>query len=404
MSWLWRLIFGNWPLKLAALGLATVLYAGVALSDSTRSWSGPVPIEVLNAPVGGSLLELPGVVDEIRYRAPQEISSQLTVGSFRASIDLSAIEPRLGAEPVPVAVDVFPVDPRVRVVDHSPRSVNVRLDQVLTRGMPVIIDPGAIPEGIELGPVISEPNSITVRGASSRIQSVRTVEGRVPIDASGINIDQDVAMEAFDELGALVPGVEIEPASVRVTIDVARQLAYATLPVLAELRGEPARGRRVDNVSVVPATITVSGEDPSVRQLESISTEPVDISGLDIELVVEVPLVLPEEVTTAADSTATVFVTFTVDDGSRTLELGTALVGASADLTYRVEDPAVSVTVAGPLTLLDELVVGELIVEVPVASLEVGDHAVPPLVQLPRGLEIVRTIPETVRVTVGQPS
>ena len=45
-----------------------------------------------------------------------------------------------------------------------------------------------------------------------------------------------------------------------------------------------------------------------------------------------------------------------------------------------------------------------LVVEVPVASLEVGEHAVPPLVQLPRGLAIVRTSPETVRVTVGQPS
>jgi len=403
VSWLRRLVFGNWPLKLAALGLATVLYAGVALSDSTRSWPGPVPIEVLNAPVGGALLELPGVVDEIRYQAPQEVAGQLTAGSFRASIDLSAIEPRLGAEPVPVAVDVFPVDPRVRVVDHSPRSVNVRLDQVVSRSMPVTIDHGAIPEGIELGPVISEPASVTVSGAASRVQNVRTIEGRVPIDASGINIDQDVPMEAFDELGALVPGVEIDPASARVRVDVARQLAYATLPVLPELSGEPARGRRVDRVSVVPATITVSGEDPAVRQLEAIMTETVDISGQETELVVEVPMVLPDEVTTPAESTATVFVTFTVDDGSRTLQLGTALVGASADLTYRVEDPTVSVTVAGPLTLLDALVVGDLIVEIPVAGLDVGDHAVVPVVQLPRGLGISRTDPQAVRVTVGQP-
>ena len=237
------LVFGNLPLKLAALGLATVLYAGVALSDSTRTWPGPVPIEVLHAPVGGALLELPGVVDEISYRAPQEVASQLAADSFRASIDLSNVEPRVGAEPVPVSVDVFPVDPRVRLVDHSPRSVNIRLDQVVTRRLPVTIDHGVIPEGIELGPVIVQPNSANISGASSRIQNVRSVEGRIPVDASGINIDQDVALEAFDDLGALVPGIEIDPANVRVRVDVARQLAYATLPVLPRLAGEPPRGR-----------------------------------------------------------------------------------------------------------------------------------------------------------------
>ena len=54
MSSLTRFLFANWPLKLTALGLAVVLYMGVAISESTRSWTGPVPIEVLNAPSGAA--------------------------------------------------------------------------------------------------------------------------------------------------------------------------------------------------------------------------------------------------------------------------------------------------------------------------------------------------------------
>jgi len=301
-------------------------------------------------------------------------------------------------------VDVFPVDPRVRVVDYSPRSVNVRLDEVVTRRRPVTIDTGVVPEGIELGPVVASPSQVTVSGASSRVQNVRTVEGRIPVDASGINIDQDVAMEAFDELGAIVPGVEIDPASVRVTADVARRLGYATLPVMVELNGEPARGFRVDNVSVVPSTITVSGEDVGVRSLESIPTEAVDISGSETELVIDVPYLLPDEVTTFGDGTARVFVTFAVDEGSRSLELGTALTGTSADLTYRLEVPSVTAVVSGPLTLLDELDAADLIAEVPVDGLEPGDHEVAPVLESLPGLSVARTVPETVPVTVGQPS
>ena len=88
MSTLRRWVFSNWPLKLTALGLAVVLYAGLAISESTRSWTGPVPIEVLNAPVGGALLDDPGVVGLIEFRAPDDVAAQITNDSFRASIDL----------------------------------------------------------------------------------------------------------------------------------------------------------------------------------------------------------------------------------------------------------------------------------------------------------------------------
>ena len=404
MTSLDRLVFGNWPLKLAALGLSVVLYAGLALSESTREWSAPVPIEVLGAPAGGALLEAPGVVDGIAYQAPQEVADQLTNDSFRASIDLSGIEPRVGAEPVSVPVDVFPVDPRVRVVGYSPPGVTVRLDQVVSRVRPVIIDPGAIPEGIELGPIVAQPNQATIRGASSRLQNVRSVEGRFVVDASGLNIDQDVMLEAFDELGALVPGIEIDPATVRVRADVARRLAYATLPVLPVLTGEPARGKRVDDVSVMPATVTVSGEDAAVRQLESISTAPVDISAQDVELVMDVPLALPGEVTSTGDPDVRVVVTFTDMLGSRSFEVGTALVATRPDYSYRLDEASVSVVLAGPITRLDEVDVSDLVVEIPVADLVVGDNEVMPIVRAPRDLSVARLVPETVHVTVGPPS
>ena len=134
------------------------------------------------------------------------------------------------------------------------------------------------------------------------------LQGRFVVDASGINIDEEVTIEAFDEVGAIVSGVELDPASVHVTADVAHQLAYATLPVIPELTGEPAHGKRVDNVSVLPATVTVSGDSPDIRALEAISTEPVDISDQSVELVAEVPLILPEEVTASGEELVTVLI------------------------------------------------------------------------------------------------
>jgi YbbR domain-containing protein len=402
MSAITRALFSNWPLKLTALGLAVVLYMGVAISESTRSWTGPVPIEVLNAPSGAALLSDPGVVQRIEFRAPAEVADALTNESFRASVDLRGITPREGPTNVEVPIDVFPVDPRVRVVAYDPPGVIVTVDQVVTTALPVEVDSGPVPDGIQLGPVRVQPALATVSGASSRVQNVRRVSGRFVVDASGINIDADVPIEAFDEAGAIVSGVELDPATVRVTADVARQLAYATLPVIPLLAGEPAHGRRVDNVSVLPATVTVSGESPVIRGLESVTTEPVDISDQAVELVVDVPLALPEEVSATGEGVVEVIVTFTEALGSRSYEVGTAMTGARPGYTYQLLDPSVDVLISGPVRLLDELAVEEVEVEVPVATLAVGDNEVMPIVRTPRGTSVVGITPETVLVTVNE--
>jgi YbbR domain-containing protein len=397
-------LFGDWPLKLAALGLAVVLYAGLTISEATRSWDAPVPIEVLGAPDGGALLEIPGVVDHIEFQAPSEVAEQLTNDSFRASIDLSGVEPRPGAEPVSVPVDVYPVDPRVRVLGYSPPGVAVRLDEVVARARPVIVDPGAVPEGIELGPLVAEPNQVTIRGASSRLQNVRSVEGRFVIDASGLNIDQDVALEAFDELGALVPGIDIDPPSVRVRADVARQLAYVTVPVLPTIVGQPAHGERIDTVSVAPTTVTIGGESTAVRELDSVSTAPVDVDGLDEELMAEVALELPPEVTVQGDPTVRVVVTVREAEGSRAFEVATAITDARPGLTYSLDVPSVTVRLAGPVSMLDGVDAADLVAEVPVGDLEVGQNAVVPIIHAPAGLGVLEVQPETVRVTADAPA
>ncbi len=249
-------IVRNWPLKLAALGLATVLYAGVVLSGNSRSWPGEVTIAVVDPPAGGVLLTPPGSVTEIRYRAPLDIAGQLTSQSFRATLDLSGLTPEQGGPAVEVPVQLIALDPRVQVVDYAPRAVDVRLDSVVSRMMPVTVERGVAPEGLVLGPPQVEPAAVLLRGASSRLADVRSVVARLAIDASGLNVDQDVDLAAVDETGDLVPGVEIVPGDARIRIDVARELAYAVVPVVVDLTGEPAPGFRVGGVSVDPATVT----------------------------------------------------------------------------------------------------------------------------------------------------
>ena len=49
------LVVHNWPLKVAAIVLATMLYAGFVISQSVQEFNGNVTIDRLNTPANASL-------------------------------------------------------------------------------------------------------------------------------------------------------------------------------------------------------------------------------------------------------------------------------------------------------------------------------------------------------------
>jgi YbbR domain-containing protein len=404
MRRLFDAVLSDWPLKLGALGLATALYVGLSLSENVRTWPGQVPIEVLDPPRGAAVLDLPGTVSEIRYRAPLDAAVTLANGSFLASIDLSDIVPTAGGDPVPVPVRVIALDPRVQVVGFTPQSVNVRLDTLVTRPMIITVDRGTVPPGLALGPPVVSPASAVLRGASSRVAAVVEVVARVAVDASGLNIDQDVDIAAIDETGAPVPGVEVLPERAHVSIDVARELAYATLPVVPVVTGNPAPGYRLAAVAAAPTTLTVSGEASAITALTSVDTQPLDITGLTDSLEASVEVALPPDVSLVGEDTVQIQVTIEPEVGSRTWQVGVRLDGARRAREYALSASTVQVTFGGPIPVLDSLDPATIVAAVEVGELSVGTHEVNVTVTPIEGLDLLEVAPAAIRVEVSRGS
>src|SRR5439155_421316 len=68
-----RFVVHNWPLKLAAIVLATLLYGGLVLSQTTQDFTRAVPIGIENAPSDVVVLSDLGSVTRIRYVAPPNL-------------------------------------------------------------------------------------------------------------------------------------------------------------------------------------------------------------------------------------------------------------------------------------------------------------------------------------------
>ena len=397
-----RFLLRNWPLKLGAVLLATVLYSGLVLSQNVRSFNGAIPVEALRQPANVALLtDLPPVT-QVRYRAPLDVGF-VSPGSFTATVNLAGVVPEANAAGVEVPLTVTALDSRIQVVDFFPRNVQVRLDPVDTRSIGVNVEIGAVPEGLTTGPPQVDPPSVDVRGASTRVAVIRAVIARVAIDASALNVDRQVELLAVDEQGNQVPNVVLEPSRVRVRVAVARQLANRTLPVVPEFSGTLPAGFRIDSITVTPSVVTVSGESSAVTQMDGAHTASIELADRTRDFETVVALALPAQVTATGSADVRVAMTIVEETGTRSYQVGIGLVGPRPDRLYVLGTTSVDITLGGAVSQLNALDSASLVATVDVADLADGAHSVAVDFTPTGGLELVSVTPAQISVTVEQP-
>ena len=261
----------NWPLKVAAVVLASLLYVGLVLAQNSKEWRGQILIDVRNQPGQAVLIGGVQYVTSIRYFAPVDVASRITSDTFKAWIDLSSATPDASNDIV-VKVNVSSPDPQVQVLDWSPRQISVRLDPLTSKFVPVQVDQGVRPPGLQVNPPFVDTQQVTVSGTQSAVSQVVAALARVRIDPSGVNVDQQVDLIPIDIRGLEVGQVRLQPSSVHVTILVGNQLTSRPLPINALVTGTPAIGFELKGVTIDTPTVTLEGDADILARRWSRST------------------------------------------------------------------------------------------------------------------------------------
>lgn len=402
MSRVVQFIVRHWPLKLAAIVLATLLYAGLVLSQSAQVWTGSVPIVPLKLPTSAVLLTNLPPVTSIRYFAPAEVAQRLTSASFSATVDLSAAQPQADNPNVIAKVTVTNADPRVTVIDYDPSSIIVRLDPLVSKTVQVSVDHGDVPAGLELRPPVLSAEQATVSGPESVVRLVTSAEARVVVQPSGIDVDQTVDLVAVDARGEVQSPVKIEPSSVHVQIAVGSGLTRKTLPVHPVVTGTPAAGFEIASIAVDPPVVSIEGDADALAALSKIDTAPISISGASTDLARTVPLDLLAGVDSISGDSAAVTIVLRPVAATRTYSVGIVLSGARDDRTYTLSSGSVLVTIGGTVAALDALDPRTLAVVADVDGLAPGNRKVKLKISLPADVQLVATSPPEVTVTVAE--
>jgi YbbR domain-containing protein len=401
------LVLRNWPLKVGALLLSILLYAGLVYSGSfTEQQVTGVPIRAVNQPLNTYLLtgEL-GTVD-VGYRASAGAAATVTISTFSASVDLAAYDMTQAGEPQLLPVEVRSLDDEVEVLHWAPLEVSVILDRLGVRTIRVVVDRGEVPTGLEIGSPNVMPTTVQAQGPESRLRLVTHALARVRIDPSGIDVSEQVDLVPVDVDGEPVSAVELSPSTASVEIEVSTAETSKTVPVAPDLEGTLPPGLTLSSITSDPATVTLFGPPEVLAGVVSVATEPIDLGTVTADGVIDATLVLPEDTRLAGDAEPSVALTITVQTelASRTILAGPVCQNVGAGLTCQPQSGQIPVTVGGTRAAIAALTPAQVIPILNMAGLGEGNHQVTPTVTLPTGITLVQPLgPVSVTLTAGGP-
>lgn len=392
-------IVHNWPLKVAALVLASLLYGVLVLARDAQEIPVAIPIQTRGLADEVTNLSSLGQVTSVRYLAEPDVT--VNSQSFIAWVDISATPVGDGTRTVNVQVEAG--DRRIDPISWEPRQITVTLDSIETRSVPIRVDLGEVPPGLDVRPPQLDQQTARVSGAGSVVDRVERVEATVQIEPAGIDIDRDVQLVPVDALGASIPQVDVVPSSVRVRVPIIKDGETKTVPVAPLVTGLPAPGFEVASIAVEPLIATVEGDGDQLAELAQVETEPISLNGATATVERRALIALPLGVLVVGEPEVTVTITLRPVTGTRNLTAGIRLDGALPDRPYDVAVTEILVTLGGSVADLARFEGATFELEVPVAGLPAGRHEVEVTADLPAGLTLVSASPRTVIVTVGEP-
>ncbi|MDI7274848.1 MAG: CdaR family protein, partial [Anaerolineae bacterium] len=242
------------------------------------------------------------------------------------------------------------------------------------------------------------------------VESVSQVVATVWLRGSKTAVESQVVPVALDAKGRQVgEDVALTPSAVNVVLTVTPLAEFRDITVRAAIKGVPAAGYWVSNITVEPAAVTIQGKPEVIRSTPAvISTVPIDISGVNETVIKRVALELPDDVSvyTAEVGAQSVLVRVEVTPiiGGKTIQPKIEVLGLRNGLTATISPDTIDVILSGPMPDLQALQPGDVSVVVSLFGLRAGRHLVTPTVILPEGssLEVQGRSPEVVEVVIGQ--
>jgi len=268
--------------KILSIGLAVVLWVVVIGGENPikdRTIHGvPVVLKNLDALEDQNL----AIAGDTEYTVDVKIKGQRTTVDPLTTKDITVEADLFGYGKGQNYINVTAVIPdNTELVEiRSPR-IEVIIEDLVAVSKPVNINFTNVPEGKEVGGLKLQPGSVEVSGARSLVDSVAWAFGTVNTDEAevGNSTTVQVELQPLNDGEVMVENVRMSSQYADVTYTI---MDVKEVPLVVPVVGDPGLDKAVGSFEVAEM-IKIRGTEETLTAVESISTEPVDLSMLELD-------------------------------------------------------------------------------------------------------------------------
>ena len=378
----------NLAMKIVAVVFAVLLWGYVitdqkplrstVVSNVPTSFEGEAELLAQSLCVRGNRAEILENVN-VTVRTQITNSAYLKASSISATINLRNIsEARTYKLPISASMSSA-----LGVQTVSPGTVEVEIDNLVTKTIPVTTTyTGEVPVGYWADMDNATTTArIDIQGPKTDVSRVVRAVCEVPLEDQTSTIYRTFDVILYDAEGNAVPSDfligTLPTSTVRVPIYPAKTVS---IDVLDSLIGTDnlAANHVLYSAVATPGEVRIVGSQAAVAQVESLSLEPISVSGLDDPATITAELILPEGVSLSDEETITVHIDVRESTISQTFEQVPIQIqglgkGFAATLSLNTAD----LTIEGRYSLVSMVKRSDIQLFVDVTGLDVGTHTLP---------------------------
>ncbi|WAA12449.1 YbbR-like domain-containing protein [Fervidibacillus halotolerans] len=385
-----KLMESKWFVRLLALTLALLLYATAYIdnqsasptfSNNTHSETiEDVPVELYYDEENFVVTGAPATVDVHISGNYSIVQSTKNLRDFIIYLDLT--EAKIGSQRVKFEIRDISDKLQVRI---EPSSVIVNVQEKVTKEFSVDVEfnKGLLEEGYTTEDPIVEPSTVKVTGGKDVIEQISYVKAIIESNETIDETFKNSARVTVLDKNLNKLDVSVEPDRVEVTIPVVSP--KKTVPVVIKQEGSPKEGIYIKSIEPVLKEIVIFGKKSVIEAIDQVEI-PVDISEVEENTELSVPVELDEEVQGATPETIVVKIQVDKDDTREFKGIPIRVEGLDEKYEIDFISPSngqVTLTVTGPSEKIMSLTEEDLDIFIDVDGLDEGEHEVKLAVNVP---------------------
>lgn len=335
----------------------------------------------------------------VKVRGRRSLVSDLKSDDISAEMNMKG---RIEGENL-IRVDVV-VPPNIELIDVYPREILVTLEAVIEEERPVTVEvTGTTAQGFAARPAQVSPQYVTVKGPRSAVEAVNKVVVYIDVSGKDKPIIGNFPFKVLDKNGKEQKRITFTPQTVEVTVPI---VPVANTQIIPNIKGNPPEGYIIRDVRIDPPSIIVTGSEEELANVQSITTEPIDIQDRTSTTTFDVDLIFPNGITSFDEDVRTAKVTVEIEKLSETtLNLNSdnvTIEGIASGLSASVEQTQLILTVSGPNSIIDKVNENMVKLKIDLTGLTAGEHTVKVQGDISRPYRIIKIEPSDIHVVISE--